>query len=244
MDKKQEIMLSRIADACENNFDQRFFGFFDEAMQLQALKILRSYRVPYVFWGGFRDAGRKMLCVYPEYLSEDEIEWPMSAVRFPIDFSLTHRNVLGEIMAYGITRECVGDINVTSEEVQIIFQSKMQPYFEQNLHKIKNHSVKPVYYDHDGIKAYDLELKRISIVAASVRTDCVIGKIWGLSRNDAVTCIHQKRLRVNYEEVTKPDHRLKSGDIIALRGKGKAQIVATEGLTKKGNLRIEVDKYV
>ena len=185
-----------------------------------------------------------MLCVYPDYLDADALEWPMLAVLFPKEFPMDHRNVLGELMHLGITRECVGDINVGDDAVQVIFAQRLRDFIALNFTKIKGRSIKPQILEASQIRAFELKFKRLELVAASDRLDGIINKIWGFSRQDSLTYIRQRRVRVNYEEVTKNDYRVKTGDIISLRGKGKAVVTQLGGATKKGNLRLIVDKYI
>ncbi|MEG0377804.1 MAG: YlmH/Sll1252 family protein, partial [Eubacterium sp.] len=175
---------------------------------------------------------------------ENDIEWPILAAIFSKDFALDHRNVLGELMHLGITRECIGDIYVGEDEVQIIFVERLRDFMLMNLNKVKGRSVKLTFLKSHEIKEFELKFKRMDLVAASDRLDGVINKIWGFSRQDSITYIKQRRVRVNYEEIIKNDYRIKSGDVIALRGKGKAKIIEFGGQTKKGNLRLVVDKYI
>ena len=51
-------------------------------------------------------------------------------------------------------------------------------------------------------------------------------------------------MRVNYTEISKNDFRLNPGDVLSLRGKGKAKIISMDERTKKGNIRLEVDRYI
>ncbi len=297
-DKKDEIIMARVADQCQHNYEPHYFDFMDEALQMKVEPILRKSGEPYAFWGGMEEAGRKMLCIYPDYREED-LQWPMMAATctadfdldhrnilgelmalkvvegddnvrihdgradfcpfdvLPVidghqsflatctaDFDLDHRNILGELMAMGITRECLGDINLEEGQVQIIFIKRMLPFFELNFNKLKGRPVKVTYRDAHHIIPFTPHFKTLELVIASDRVDGLIGKIWGFSRQDALTYIKQKRLRVNYEEVVKNDARVKAGDILSLRGKGKARVVDLGGQTKKGKIRAVVEKYV
>lgn len=243
-DKKEEIFLARVADACERNYEPRFFDFCDEAMQSKIERLLKGKGEPYAFWGGMEGAARQMLCIYPEYCNGEDLKWPLMAAAFQKNFSMDHRNVLGELMAMGITRECLGDIHVGENEVQIIFAARMKPFFEQNLNKMKGRSITVEYRGPEEIRSYTLQFKSLDLVVSSLRVDGIIGKIWGFSRQDALTYIKQRRLRVNYEEITKNDFQIKVGDILALRGKGKARIAEIGGMTKKGNTRLVIEKYI
>ncbi|MDO4287660.1 MAG: YlmH/Sll1252 family protein [Eubacterium sp.] len=244
VDKKDSFLLARLEDACEKNYAPQFFDFYDEAMQAKMTRQLQRSGEPFAFFGGMAEAGRKMLCIYPEYVEADSLEWPMLALRFQADFPLEHRNILGELMGMGITRECIGDINVDDGEVQVIFVERLRDFMAMNFTRVKGRSIKPEFYPVSEIKGYALKFKRLELVAASDRLDGIINKIWGFSRQDSLTYIRQRRVRVNYEEVEKNDFRVKSGDVIALRGKGKARVVSLGGQTKKGKLRLVVDRYV
>ncbi|MEG0378046.1 MAG: YlmH/Sll1252 family protein [Eubacterium sp.] len=244
MDKKDTFLLARVEDACLKNYEPQFFDFYDEAMQVKMEHLLKKSGVPYLFWGGVPEAGRRMLCIYPEFIDPDTLKWPMLAVSFPKEFPLDHRNVLGELMHMGITRECIGDINVSDDRVQVIFIERLRDFMMINFVKVKGRTIKPKILEPDAFECFDVKFKEMDLVVASDRLDGIINKIWGFSRQDSITYIKQRRVRVNYEEVNKNDYRVKAGDIIALRGKGKAVVVSIGGLTKKGNLRLEVNKYI
>ena len=245
-DKKDAFMLARIEEACQHNYEPRYFDFCDLALQRKLIPVLNKSGEPYCFYGGTAEAERKMLCIYPAWMDEDELTWPMAALRFQPDFPVDHRNVLGELMAQGITRECLGDIFVSEGEVQAIFVSRLLPFFKENISKFKGRSVKIQWIEDVGeIKTYPIAYKSLSVVTASDRVDGLIGKIWGFSRQDALEMIKQKRLRINAEEITKNDFRFEAGDVLSLRGKGKAKIAAiSDSKTKKGNLRVTVWKYI
>lgn len=82
------------------------------------------------------------------------------------------------------------------------------------------------------------------MVVASNRLDGIINKIWGFSRQNSLVFIKQGKVRVNYTEISKNDFRLNPGDVLSLRGKGKAKIISMDERTKKGNIRLEVDRYI
>ena len=49
---------------------------------------------------------------------------------------------------------------------------------------------------------------------------------------------------VNHEEVTKIDKRINEGDMIVLRGKGKAILSELSGLSKKGRIWAEFKVFI
>lgn len=196
------------------------------------------------FFGGFPDAERRMMCVYPEYWQENDWEWPMAALRFPREFPFDHRHVLGTLMSLGITRECLGDISLDENEVQVIFVSRIKPLLENEFVRIKGRPIKRKFYDVSEIRSFEKKYKAINLVVSSPRLDAVIAHIWGMSRQDAAAAVRQGRVFLNYREMNKIDSRVASGDILSVRGKGKALIDDFGGETKKGRLRLTVKKYI
>lgn len=243
-DKKDIFLLSRIADACDKNFEPRFFDFYDEMFQKKIADTIKHSGVPYLFFGGHPDAERKMLCIYPDYLSSEDLEWPIFAIQFEKTIAIDHRNVLGELMHLGITRESIGDIDVGENQVQIIAHQRLQDFLWINLTQVKGREIKTMFKDCQQIQSFEKNFKRLSVVVASNRLDGIINKIWGFSRQNSLVLIKQGKVRVNYMEVSKNDFRLKAGDIISLRGKGKAKVISMDERTKKGNIRLEVDRYI
>ncbi|MBC3887643.1 hypothetical protein GH810_04900 [Acetobacterium paludosum] len=243
-EKKDVFLLSRVVDACNNNFAPRFFDFYDEIFQQKIADTIKNYGVPYLFFGGCQDAERKMLCIFPDYVNEEDLEWPIFAIEFEKKMSLDHRNILGELMHLGITRESIGDINVGEERVQLIANKRLQDFLWINFNKVKGREIKIQIKESSEMMALDKNFERVSFVVASNRMDGIINKIWGFSRQNSLVFIKQGKVRVNYSEINKNDFRINSGDIISLRGKGKAKIISMEDRTKKGNIRVEVDKYI
>lgn len=243
-DKRDVFLLSRIVDACNKNFEPRFFDFYDEVFQQKIADTIRHSGVPYLFFGGHPDAERKMLCIYPDYVSSEDLEWPIFAIEFDKTIPVDHRNILGELMHLGITRESIGDIDVGEDKVQIIAHQRLRDFIWINFNQVKGREIKTIIKDALQIQSFEKNFKRISVVVASNRLDGIINKIWGFSRQNSLVLIKQGKVRVNYTEISKNDFRLKSGDILSLRGKGKAKIISMDERTKKGNIRLEVDRYI
>ncbi|MBK5243602.1 MAG: hypothetical protein JJE18_01010 [Eubacteriaceae bacterium] len=244
IEKKDGFLLSRIEDVCTKNFEPQFFDFYDETLKRKIEDTIKHYGVPYLFFGGHSEAQRKMLCIYPDYLDKEDLEWPIFAIVFEKTSPIDHRNVLGELMHMGITRESIGDIDLDEDLVQVIANKRLQDFFLINFNKVSGRSIKPKFITYSEIKVFERNFKRLTLVVASNRIDGIINKIWGFSRQDSLTYVKQGRVRVNYEVISKNDFRIKANDIISVRGKGKAMIIDMDHLTKKGNIRMAVDKYI
>lgn len=248
--KQESIVFARVDEAIRRQDAPHYFGFFDEAMQAKLEDHLKSKHANYLFEGGFAHAGRKMLCVLPDYMADDldafreDIVWPIAAVRFDKTFDFGHRNVLGELMAKGITRESLGDINIDDTKAQVVFDTKIERFLESDFTSLMHRSIKPHFVPFDDICDFVPKYEKLSITVASPRIDTIIDRIWHVSRSEAVSAVTRGNVRINYREVVKKNVNIKPGDIISYRGKGKAKIVSYDGNSKKGKERYTVLRYI
>ena len=83
-------------------------------------------------FGGYDDAERVMFAMFPDYMDEDEIIFPIDAVRISYNSkfssSLSHRDFLGSILGLGIERIKVGDILVYDGEALCFSDSSISQY--------------------------------------------------------------------------------------------------------------------
>ena len=242
-EKKASILYARIDDACRNLYKPIFFGFFNLSEQAGIDNLLRRKKTSYVFCGGFAECERKMLCLFPDNVYSEDLSWPIGALRFYRDFPMDHRNVLGALMSLGITRESLGDISLSSTEVQVIFKAHLASFLENEFVSIRGKTIKPVFVHYHDIRAFALTFKDMSITVSSMRIDSIIARIWALSRQNAATAIRQGRIRLNDTEVCKLTTKVKLGDVISMRGKGKAVIETFDGSTKNSRIRLSIKRY-
>ena len=72
------------------------------------------------FYGGYDESARKILIIYPEKIEKEEVIKNINnivtaiKVELPNEIygKLEHKNYLGTIMSFGLTRERIGDIIV------------------------------------------------------------------------------------------------------------------------------------
>lgn len=244
-----------IEKAQRENIPAAVSKFLDSAALSQASALVRSTSGRFIFWGGFEGAERVILLSIPEYIEEIEPteifslysdSCPLCAVRIEKDrFSTVgHRDYLGAIMGLGLTRECVGDICVTSDGCDIVALPNAAKYIADNLTGAGRATLKAKIIPLGEIRAPQIEIKHMSITIASPRLDAVVGEIFSLSRSSAAQAVSSGIVFLNDEQTLKPDRRVSAGDKIALRGHGRALLEGEFSTTKKGRIRIEVKKSV
>ena len=72
----------------------------------------------------------------------------------------------------------------------------------------------------------------------------IISGTYKISRDNASESIKNGLVMVNYLEILSPSKLLKEGDIISLRGYGKAKLVSIGNVSKKGRFFISLEKMI
>lgn len=218
--------------------------FLDPAEQAQATVALRSMPgVRSFFSGGFEEAERRRLIFMPDYFDEDTfpIEDYLSALRVELPFgSLTHRDYLGSLMGLGIKREMLGDITVFEKHAFIIAAPQIAPYIKDNLIKVGRFGVSVDFCPLSQVQAPEPDLRKVSGTVASLRLDAVASLAFGVSRTAVSQLIREGRLSLNHLENLSPSAEVEEGDLLSLRGSGRAKLSRVGGTSKKGRLFIEL----
>lgn len=216
-----------------------FTAFLNEPEQRYARELLEERNVDFCFWGGSENCARRMLCVFPE---GGEETFPIYSLTFTFRSadSLSHRDFLGSFLSMGINRDQIGDI-LTADGYAIVFCTKTAYSLISELTKIGRTGVTANY----GITRAVPELRftEQSVVVASLRIDCVVSAVSGLSREKSADYIKSGHFMLNYEVCTNVSRLLSDGDILTLRGYGKFVLADNGTETKKGRLRIQLKKY-
>lgn len=240
----RESIEKRISDICfisDKHGIPKFTAFLNEQEQFFAKNYLDAQGISYAFWGGAECCVRKMLCVLPYEAEADFPVYPVT-LTFRKAYTLTHRDFLGSFMALQIGREQIGDI-LTGEGYAIVFcTSTAFEVITGSISKIGRVGVDIS----QGINAPlpEAVFEEITAVVASLRCDCVVSAVSGLSREKSADFIRAGNFTLNYESCSSVSRNLSAGDIISLRGYGK-YVLSDEGAqTKKGKLRITLKKYI
>lgn len=248
-DKADEFFKAKIKNMvsiAENQNYAKFSNFLDARQQHMALQVLQSCGCRrYSFFGGYEDAERKMLCVYPDYQQEEDLTFPCDilAFRFPKMYELTHRDFLGAIMATQIKRETIGDILVGEGQAVLFVQQDLTEYIQNNLCKIGNVGVQIEKVEHSPLQRQQ-KYELLTGTVASLRIDSVLHLITKLSRSKAGELIAAGRVQINYEEVSSLSTGVKPQDIISVRGYGKYMLTDEIHLTKKERYHIAIQKFI
>lgn len=210
------------------------------------------------FCGGYGEAERKRLILYPPYLCESEEPW-CAEQREELDREavvalrvcgsgyrdLTHRDFLGAVLHLGVKREAIGDLCVLGTDRAILFCDRLiATFLKENLLRVANDAVtlceEALPPDFNGGRRYE----EMTDTVASPRLDAVVAALCRLSRERAQALLASEQVELDYEITAKCDREVVAGSIITVHGFGKFRIRALDERTKKGRLRLRADRYV
>lgn len=252
----KDTLAARIEDMCGLAVKRGrpvFSPFLNESEQYLAGQFLKNRSgIKLCFWGGDDACIRKMLCVMPDDASEVEDavydDFPIYAVT--ISFRKAdkpgHRDILGAVMGLGIERDTVGDIFIGEGAAAVFCTKTASELMCDQLTSVGRIGVSVF----DGLNENAAAAVKpaacadITVNVASVRTDCIVSGITGLSREKAAAFIRSGSFMLNYEECDSVSRNVTEGDVLTLRGYGKFVVSGDQANTKKGRIRLIIKKYI
>ena len=146
-------------------------------------------------------------------------------------------------MHLGIDRSTLGDIMIRDKTAYLFCLDKMASFIVDNLDQVKHTHVKCRLLE-EMPEAVRPQLQAVKLIVPSMRLDVVIAKLYHLSRSQSIALFHEKKIFVNGRGQENNSGILKETDVVSVRGHGKFICDGISGETKKGNLNIQVSKYV
>lgn len=254
-----KLLVAKLLDKIEfvNSRNSVEYTDFLDIRQRQLLeKLLKDLKVKnYVAYGAYKTAERTVLIIYPEKLEDvfenENFDYNVvfGVIRMQLPNELkgmySHRDYLGAIIKIGMKREKVGDIITSKDGADIIVLKDVEKYIREGLKDLTRFSkaeFKSVQIEELNVK--EPETQVLNIIIPSMRVDSIVSEAIRTSRAKATGVIKEERVFVNHELVTKGAKELKENDLITVRGKGRFKVGKILNQTKKGNLVIEIEKFI
>ena len=237
-------MLFRLCDKYETARFSDFLGGAELATIADKAVIPVNYNVAY--YGGYRDAEKKIMGVFPDWEEPDFNMYPIVCLKIIGGYTrkLNHRDYLGTIMSLGITPQKLGDIVVCDDFAYVMLQADVAEYVKDNLHKIGNRGVKVELMTDLGEITIERKYKTIGAVCASSRLDAVVGAATNISRSQSATLINGGKVKLNHREIQETAKSVKEGDLLSIRGYGRFLVHSFDGETRKQRLHITLKQYI
>lgn len=227
----------------------RFSSFLNEREAAIAAQTARTEGAIPVFFGGYDGAQRVVCGFFEGTFGEDFTEearnelFPISAVSFSFRErdKLSHRDFLGALMSLGIKRETVGDI-VVSNGYAAVFCLNAEAELVSGITKIGSVGV----CAEDGLTKPIVKTEPVKFFASvsSMRLDCIVGACANVSRDKSASLVKSGQVSADFSVCLEVSKILTENSVLSIRGYGKFKVSKIVCLTKKGRLRVEMEKFV
>ena len=257
--EEDKLLVSKVLDKLEfvqkkNSIETT--NFLDMHQKTVAEKVLKSQKITnYICYGGYSNAERVMIIIYPEKLedvfnnNQYDFNNIVKVIRVILPNEMkgkySHRDYLGAVIKVGLKREKVGDIIVNLDGADLIVSKDISKYIVDSFKELTRFSKSDIYEESiEKLNITEPKTEVLNIIIPSMRMDSIVSELIRTSRSKALEIINAERVFVNSEVITKNSKMLKENDMITVRGKGRFKIIKILNSTKKGNLVLEVEKYV
>lgn len=250
MDADKKLLIAKTGDLfslCDKHCEAKFSSFLDGG---EAAFIEDEFHIPYgyntMFFGGYENAERKILGVFPDWQEAEQADFPITSIRFdaPQFRTLSHRDYLGTLMSLGIDRSKMGDILCDSSGAYVFVSSDIADYVVRNIKKVANTGVKGHIVNIGEVALPKAETAKKMCVCASLRLDAVIAAALNISRTNAEKLIKEGYVKVNHRETADRAGQVEAGSLISVRNHGRFILADTGNNTRKGRLHITIEKFL
>lgn len=243
------LFVSRLEDLIvlsQNKNIVKFSHFLDERQVFISQRLISSRKLSCcMLWGGYPEAERCQLGVFPDYLEPASEQYPITPVTitYKSEYELSHRDFLGALMSLQLKREAIGDILVSPGRTIIFLLDTAQPVVLSELSQVGRVGVK-ICGGLEGELPDKSVFEELTGTVASPRLDCVVSMLTGKSREKSAALIRAGLVLVNHQAVDEVSTLLQPSDRLTIRGYGKFIFGGETRRTKKDRLLISVQKYV
>ena len=246
------LLISKVLDQvslCMKSHEMKYTDFLDPYQLNLCEKVISKLTdVSYEIFGGYIEAERKLIIIYPNYISKEDITLPFCLLKIysrnKFSSSLGHRDYLGALLNLGVRRENMGDIVIHEEFAFVFVLKKVADYVQSQLNRIRKDPIEILQCSLNEFTSPKQSIKEINTTVSSLRLDSIASAAYGISRTKILPFIRGDKLRVNWEIVADPSFIVKEGDTISFRGHGRVKLNQVYGTTKKGRIQINICKYI
>ena len=247
--KELQMHIKDLARQAESRGTYTYSAFLSPAELSDILARERELiPVPFTVWGGSEAAERKLLCFGSEAWFGYPPAWPICVVaiepaaeRFAEE--LSHRDYLGALMSLGIDRFLTGDIVIRGKNAWLFCLDSIADYLCENLTSVRHTAVR-CHVETGEVPALAPQFQELRVNVASARVDAVAAAFLGKSRSSIGELFASGKVFVNSRTVTDGSKLLKEGDVLSVRGFGKAVYDGVAATSKKGRSYAVLRKYV
>jgi RNA-binding protein YlmH len=195
--------------------------------------------------GGYEGAEREIaIFLHPEFGScrADECLTALR-VKYRVQDPVSHRDVLGSLMALGVERAVVGDILCDPGQAALVCLKPMEAYLTEHLRKVGRAGVDVSVMSLSDLSAKHEDLIIKTATVASLRLDAVLCAMFRISRSRAADLISAQKVCLNHVLAVNASKEVQEGALLSVKGMGRALLISKNGFSKKGRIYIEFGLY-
>lgn len=247
LEKEEALLIKRFKELENRSYNRGVYEYSDFLNMYEQDLLFKNINTSFSLFGGYENAERQIAV----FGNEEEFGYPpsypivcvlISPLMQKFADDLTHRDFLGSVLGLGIKRETIGDIIIKNNTGYIFCLETIADFITENLKKVRHTSVKCDKVT-ETPKEVNPEATEKFIIVASERLDVIIAEIYNLSRSESNNLFLAKKVFVNGKLTENNSHKIKTGDIISVRGFGRFNWLGTSGETKKGRLKATVEVF-
>ena len=243
-----ERRAADLAARCEKNAEISHSLFLTPAEQVHLEKWARhGTDCTVLFHGGREQCQRRAAFFLPYWMDADCFD-PTELIRC-VEIKAFfgepgHRDYLGAALGLGIDRQWLGDIWTDGGTAWIFCLPSVEGHLLASLDKVGRVGVKTRSVPLGEPPAPEMKTERVSFTVKSPRLDAAAAGLFSLSRTECARLIAAGGLSLNYEPCLRPDAAVREGDVLSLRGYGKGEVTAFGGVSRKGRMFMECERYI
>lgn len=249
---EERLLLAKVLDQADfslKRHENTFTDFCDPGKMETIIKMLENIpALHFTVFGGNEDCERRRIGFCPDYREIAEEEFPIKAVKISANMKfskeLTHRDFLGSVLGLGIDRGKVGDIFLFEDYTLVFACDEIAHYICTNLLRVGKTPVKTKLQNMDEVEMPIKNVVEKSVTVPSLRLDALIGAAFNMSRGKAAALIEGEKVFINWMTASSVSKAVKEGDMLSVRGFGRAKLLAVRGKTKKDRIGVVFLKYV
>ena len=244
-----ELLLKKRITELRKRVEFSYGTEFTDFLTLSEIETAKSVLSGsnYMFFGGYDDTERQMLCIASEDITITPEMFPITGIKIVpknVKFSETfsHRDILGSVLGLGLERDVIGDIFVKEKEAFLLCVERIATFLTEHLEQVRHTNVlcRIEQTEDDSFKK---EFQVFSRTVSAIRIDAVAAAAFGVSRSSAASAVSGGKIFLNGREITSPSASVKELDVLSFRGQGKARLKEIGNLTKKGRIVVTIERY-
>lgn len=245
-DDLQRRRLLDLIHRAQKNWQAEWSDFIPREEAEDLLTLFAGTDLTVRTWGGWEGAERVRLAFSMlDDLTNDDFHLALMGLDGPAKFlKADHRDYLGALMSLGFTRDKMGDILVRESGCDFFIDRDLVDYLAVSDLRVRRVPVQIAQRDWQSWIPPEIKTEEQALIVPSLRLDAVLAKSFQLSRRLAADLIDAGLVRVNHTVEYRSHYLLASGDLLAVRGHGRVRIGSTTGATKKGNVKLLIERYL